>query len=229
MNKETPSITIKAIAAQNALFLTVLGSAGLLLSALLANFLWHDFRLPIVFVLLMSFVTLLIGLFKHFEPPISFDLSPEGMIYYHRYGQWQVSWDNVMIIDQPKVTEGLETKELSYIGIKLRDADALAKTVSRRMANHMLQEQRDLYYLGCQLDGIDLFDRQINVKPFKIASGEKIIGPIGAWLHRIEMLRRIYGYDLYIPLNACDRSPQAFIELLKQCKASSNNYLPDST
>jgi hypothetical protein len=224
MQQQAPNISIKAIARQNALFLTVLGSGGLLLSILLANFWWDSYRLNIVFISLLSFITLLIGLFKHFEPLNSFDLTPNGMIYYHRHGRWEVTWDNVMIIAQPSVTQGVESKELSYIGIKLRNTDVLAKVISRRMANNLLQEQRDLYFLGCQLEDINLFNRQINDQPYKMANGEKIIGPIGAWLHRVDMLRKIFGYDLYIPIDACDREPKAFVELLLQCKSAAANY-----
>ena len=224
MDHQESNIAIKAIARQNAMFLTVLGCSGLLLSVLVASFWWDSYRLNIVLISLVSFNTLLIGLFKHFEPLNSFDLSPRGMVYHHRYGSWQISWDNVMIIEQPKVTQGIESKELSYIGIKLHDTDVLAKVISRRMANHLLQEQRDLYFLGCQLEDISLFNRQINDQPYKTTTGEKIIGPIGAWLHRVAMLRKTFGYDLYIPIDACDRDPQAFVELLLQCKTSALNY-----
>lgn len=224
MNQESPNITIKAIARQNALTLTVSGCVGLLLCLLAANFFWAEFKLNIIFVFLLSLITLLVGLFKHFEPQNSFSLTPDGITYFHRRGHWQVQWHNVMIIDQPSVTKGLESQPLAYIGIKLRDAEVLAKEVSRRMANQLLQEQRDLYFLGCQLKGISLLERQINDAPFKTTNGEKIIGPVGAWLHRTQMLRETFGYDLFIPLNACDREPQAFVDLLKQCKAAADNY-----
>jgi hypothetical protein len=224
MSTESPNITIKAIARQNALTMMIFGACGLLLCILAASFWWHDYRLNIVMFFLMSLVALIIGLFKHFEPDNSFELTPEGMVYFHRRGSWQVSWDNVMIIEQPKVTQGVEAKPLSYIGIKLRDSQVLAKIVSRRLANQLLQEQRDLYFLGCQLEGISLLERQINDSPFKMANGEKVIGPIGAWLHRTEMLRRNFGYDLFIPLDACDREPDAFVTLLKECKEASIGY-----
>lgn len=224
MEQNKPNISIKALSRQNAMTLTVSGVAGMALCAVAAGFWWHDYRLNIVFLFLVSFVTMALGLFKHFEPPNSFELTPDLMVYCHRYGNLPVSWDNMMIIDQPRVTEGAESKELAYIGFKLKDADVLAKSISRRMANHLLQEQRDLYFLACQLENISLFERQINDKPYKTAQGEQIIGPIGAWLHRMVMLRRVFGYDLMIPLNACDREPQAFIDLLKQCKASSADY-----
>lgn len=224
MNETSPHITIKAIARQNALSLTVFGCAGLLLCLLAANFWWDSYRLNLVFFSLLSFITLLIGVFKRFEPENSFELTPSGMVYYHRRGSWKVSWDNAMIIDQPKVTQGVETKKLNYIGIKLRDPQVMVNSVSRRMANQLLQEQRDLYFLGCQLEGISILERQINDSPYKTATGEKIIGPLGAWMHRITMLRKVFGYDLYIPLDACDREPQEFVALLKECKQAAENY-----
>jgi hypothetical protein len=224
MNENAPHITIKAIARQNVVTLVVSGCVGILLCALAANFFWQDYRLNILLVFLFCLVCVIIGLFKHFEPINSFELTPNGLSYFHRYGHLHIDWHNVMIIDQPKVTEGVEAKELSYIGIKLRDSDVLAKMVSRRFANNMLQEQRDLYFLACQLENISLLTQQINDKPFKLGCGKKIIGPIGAWMHRTEMLRSTFGYDVFIPLNACDRPPEAFITLLKQCKTASDDY-----
>ncbi|MCJ8270192.1 MAG: DUF2982 domain-containing protein, partial [Psychrosphaera sp.] len=144
MSTESPNITIKAIARQNAQPMMIFGACGLLLCTLAASFWWHDYRLNIVLFFLISLVTLIIGLFKHFEPENSFELTPSGMVYFHRRGSWQVSWDNVMIIEQPKLTEGVETKALSYIGIKLRDSQVLAKVISRRLANQLLQEHRAL-------------------------------------------------------------------------------------
>lgn len=208
--------------------LTIFGIVGMALCAVAASFWWADFRLNIVFIFLASFVTMIVGLFKHFEPQNSFELTPQGMVYCHRYGDLTVEWDNIMIIEQPRVTEGVESKELAYIGFKLKDAEKLAEVVTRRLANNLLQEQRDLYFLACQLENISLFERQINDSPYKTKTGEKLIGPIGAWMHRMEMTRRVYGFDLFIPINACDREPQAFIDLLKQCKASSKDYVADS-
>lgn len=132
-----------------------------------------------------------------------------------------------MRIALPKITEGIETKELPYIGIKLKDSEVLAK-LPRRLANGLLLEQRDLYFLACQLEDIGFFDRQINDSPFKLANKDKVIGPVGAFLHRTAMLRKTFGFDVFIPTNACDREPQAFIELLKQCQNSAGDYVEDS-
>ncbi len=219
-----PSIYVKAVARQNAMSLMIGGVVGMSACALAAGFLWQDHRLNIIFLFLASFVTLLMGLFKHFEPINSFELTPECLTYCHRYGELKIPWGNIMIIDQPRVTEGVESKELAYIGLKLKDVETLRETLSRRLANNLLQEQRDLYFLACQLENIGLFERQINDTPFKMSNGDKVIGPIGAWFYRMEMTRRVYGYDLFIPTNACDREPQAFIALLKECKSASNDY-----
>lgn len=229
MTEQNPNITIKALARQNVVTLITSGAVGMLLCALVANFFWHDYRLQIVMIFMVSVVSLIIGLFKHFEPENSFELTPQGMKYIHRYGEWQLDWENIMIIDQPSITEGVETKALAYIGIKLHDTQVLAKLLSRRMANNMLQEQRDLYFLACQVENIGLFERQINDKPYKLDDGEKVIGPIGAYLHRCDMLRKSFGYDVYIPINALDRPPEEFVALLKQCKASAKGYQQEST
>lgn len=224
MSDSSDVITIKAIARHNVQTLLVSGVFGMALSALVANFFWHDYRMQIVLVFLVSFVCLLVGIFKHFEPQNSFELRPEQFSYCHRYGHLNLAWDNMMRIDIPKVTEGVETKALPYIGIKLKDSEVLAK-LPRRLANNLLLEQRDLYFLACQIENLGLFDRQINDSPFKLANKNKVIGPVGAFLHRCEMLRKTFGYDVFIPVNACDREPEAFIELLKQCQSSADGHV----
>lgn len=225
MTEESEQITIKAVARKNALFLTVVGAVGLLFSILLTNFWWDSMRLVLVLLLLVSFLVMLVGLFKHLEPDNSFVLTPSRLQHFHRHGNWQVSWDNIMIIDQPKVTQGVESKELNYIGIKLRDINMISQAISPRLANRLLHEQRDLHILRCQLAGVSLFEGLLNDTPYKVAKGKKITGPVGAWLHRTKQLREAFGYDLYIPLNSCDRSAGEFIGLLKQCKEAAGDYV----
>jgi hypothetical protein len=140
--EQAPEIIIKAVARKNALFLTVLGSAGLLLCGLLANFWWVELRLVLVLLVLVSFLVMLVGIFKYFEPHDSFVLTPCVLQHFHRYGSWQVDWQNIQIISQPRVTQGIESKELNYIGIKLADPDLLSQAISRRLANRLLQPRR---------------------------------------------------------------------------------------
>ncbi len=226
MYEAAPEIAIKAVARKNALFLTVVGCAGLLVCMLAANFWWDSLRLVLVLLILVSFLVMLLGIFKHFEPEDSFVLTPQLMLHRHRHGQWQIDWDNIMIIAQPRVTQGIEAKDLNYIGIKLRDLDLLSKAISPRLANRLLHEQRDLHVLSCQLASTSVFEGLLNDSPYKTAQGQKVIGPVAAWLHRTKLLREAFGYDLYIPLNACDRPPHEFIALLKQCKEASIDYKP---
>jgi hypothetical protein len=219
-----PEIMIAAVARKNALFLTVLGACGLVLCLLAANFWWDSLRLVLVLLSLVSLLTMMLGIFKHFEPHHSFVLSPSALQHFHRHGNWQVQWENIQIIDQPRVTQGIESKELAYIGIKLRNIDAISQTISIRLANRLLHEQRDLHILRCQLASVSLFEGLLNDNPYKTGDGKKVTGPVAAWLHRTKQLREAFGYDLYIPLNACDRTPDEFIGLLKQCKATASRY-----
>jgi hypothetical protein len=222
--QQPPEIAIKAAARKNAQFLTVLGAAGLLICMLAANFWWDSARLVLVLLILVSFLVMLVGVFKHFEPQDSFILSPSALQHFHRHGNWLVNWDNIMLIAQPKVTVGIESKELNYIGIKLRDLSLLSGAISPRLANRLLHEQRDLHVLRCKQTGVSVFEGILNDNPYKTTAGKKVTGPVAAWLHRTEQLREALGYDLYIPLNASDRSPDEFIALLKQCKAAAGDY-----
>lgn len=217
MQETAPVITIKAIARHHAKTLMVNGLLGLILSGLLANFFWWDFRLHLVLLLLVSLILLIIGAFKHFEPVNSFELTPQYLCYFHRYGACQLAWDNIQRIDIPVVTQGIEAKPLAYIGIRLKNPEVLAQ-LPRRLANNLLSEQRDLYFLACQLNHIGLLERQINDQPFRLSNKQLVIGPVGAFLHRSTMLAKTFGYELFIPFNACDREPQKFLELLKQCQ-----------
>src|SRR5690554_1690969 len=62
---------------------------------------------------------------KLFEPEVSMELTPETIRYLHTRGSWQVTWQQLVRFDVPRVHRGLELESLPYIGFRLRDVEPL--------------------------------------------------------------------------------------------------------
>ncbi len=220
MKENIPEILIKSKARRNKYTTTMLGSVLCLLSWLAANTLWQAYQLQLIFISLIGLLLIVIGLFKYFEPRFCLSLTPEKINYYHRHGQWSIHWDNIQIIHQPKFNSQNDSGTIPYIGIKLRNLDASSNMITPRLANHLIHEQNPLLVLAAQLNEIDAENTQINFSTYKTQDGSEVTGPIAAWLHQTCVLRKLYGCDLYIPVNNFMQSPEQMLTLLKRCQQS---------
>tara|TARA_B110000881_G_scaffold178970_1_gene164459 strand:- start:69 stop:752 length:684 start_codon:yes stop_codon:yes gene_type:complete len=224
MPTELPSIDIKAKANHHAWFLFLLGSLLLLITLITSNFFWQEYRFILIFTFLLAIVIIFTALLKHFEPKISFHLTPEKITYHHRHGCWQLTWCQIQSINNISEIQGLERLELPYLGIRLDNIALLAEQISPRLANRLIHEQRPLMTFAVMNQLLSLEQVQLNFEPYVLPSGLMIKGPIAAFLHHTETLKTAYGYHLYIPDTAVDRELSDFILLLKRCKLASVNY-----
>lgn len=218
-----PEIHIKAQAKNNAYSLILIGIMSMLFVLFIASFYWLQAKFVLIFLLLISFVIIFIGIAKALEPITSLVLVPQYLRYQHKYGYWQLSWQDIAHIDQVSESVWLETIKLPYVGLRLHQFDAIIDNISPRLASRLIHEHRPLIHFCIQHKLITFEEGIINFTPFKI--NKRIIkGPKAAFLHQMAVLKSALGYHLYLPESALDRKCSDFITLLKDCQQGSKNY-----
>lgn len=222
---QQPSISIKPIAKRNGVFLCTTGLLLILTVLYFAQYYWPLFRLPCIFVIMVSLVMILVGMVKLLEPTVSLYLTPNKIIYNHRYGHWQLNWPDIQLINLVSEVAGLERENLPYIGIRLVNIDKIANNISVRLANRLIHQQKGLIVYGVMHQLMTIEQGQINFTPFILSNGESVQGPIAAFLHQSKQLSRAFGYHLFLPVDSLDRDINEFADLLKNCKTASSTYL----
>jgi hypothetical protein len=196
-----------------------------MLTLVLSQHYWRQFHLVLTFIYLAELVVFITGLAKYFQPQFSLTLTPSYLKYQHRYGQWQLSWQDIQRISLMNETLGVNPLQLPFIGIRLTAIATLATSISPRLANRLIHEQRPLLAMAIRLRLITLEQSQLNFSPFILANGEIIKGPLAAFLHHSSILHNALGYHLFIPESALDRQLNEFCVLLNQCKQSARHYI----
>jgi len=180
---------------------------------------------PAAFGLLFiaSAVLIFLGSAKFFEPTCSLLITPTFIRHYHRRGEWQINWDNVVRFDIPRVHRGLELEELPYIGFRLNDIEPLLEQITTRFAVYLLSEQRHLLIVALRHERPDLRDYSPYFEipdRFQAESGTLYKGVQAMFATRCGHFRELLGYDLFIPASALDRSPDDFLRWLKQLQST---------
>ena len=207
---------------RNRLFLLCLGCLSLFCCVLLNMMFWQEYKIQLILLMSASFILLLLGSLKYLEPEISYLITPETISYHHRDGQWQLPWQDIMRIGDINTEVNGEYLQLPYIGIKLNTLENIAKSISPRLANKLLHEQKELIYLAIKKHEIKLKNGLINFEPYQL-NELTYKGPVAAWLYRTEQLFAAYGYHIYLPDSSCDRGLQEFLNLLRQCQDYSHS------
>ncbi|WP_275975063.1 DUF2982 domain-containing protein [Shewanella gaetbuli] len=216
----TNVVTIEPQTKRNAATLTTLGAAGLLLSLLLFIKFSHLFAFSLV-MFGFALVSLLLGIAKLNEPSISLKLTSEGLCYFHRRGQYKVSWDNIVRIDNARVTQNMALIELPYLGLKLKQMNPVLDAISPRLATGLLTEQRPLLMTAATHDeDLKSLEKYLGAEfePF-ISHGERYRGVLAMFGRRSETLAENLGYHLYISHDAIDRPAEEIVALLRQWQA----------
>lgn len=224
MTTPPPFINIKAKANQHSVFLILLAVVIFIITLIVSQYYWRSYRLVLIFIYLLTLVIMFTGLLKRSEPSVSFQLTPQRILYHHRHGNWTLNWQQIQNINTIKEVVGLTTVTLPYVGIQLKSVDVLAEQISPRLANRLIHEQRPLLSFSVKQHLLSLEETQLNFNPFILESGKIIKGPLAAFLHHCQILNKGLGYHLYIDESSTDREIDAFCQLLKQCQHYCANY-----
>lgn len=177
-----------------------------------------------------SAIFMLLGVGKLIEPPVSLVITPDTIEFLHRRGQWQISWDNIVRYDIPRVSRLMDLEDAPFLGFRLRDPEQVLQTISPRLASGLLFEQRQLLNLALRHERPDENDysEYFDIKDQYVgASGKVYRGLIASFAVRMEQLRELLGYDLYVSATALDRDIYEFKAHLHQLQASRNDTTLD--
>ncbi|MEW9797349.1 DUF2982 domain-containing protein [Alteromonas sp. CYL-A6] len=216
-------IFIRATSKRNGLTSLVIGVVGLLFSALWLSLAPDWLFLAGVFMTSASIVALLIGYFKLREPEHSIAISPQSIGYFHRLGRWEIHWDNLLRVDCPRVRRGLDHVELETVGFRIKDYGPFLKSVSPRLATHLLMEQRPLLFQNTDDNcptGSCYEQSMFDDRHFTLPDGDVLTGIKAMLGHRMTQLREKLGLDIFISASELDRSPPDFVALVRECKAA---------
>ncbi len=223
---ESEPIFIRASAKRNGITSVVIGLAGLVLSAAWLALAPDWLFLAGVFLTSASIVALLIGWFKLREPDHSIEISPQAIHYHHRLGNWHLDWDNVQRIDCPRVRKGLDHVDLEAIGFRIKDYTPFLRSVSPRLATHLLMEQRPLLFQNDDANcpsGSCYSETMFDDKQFTLSDGEVVTGIKAMLANRMTQLRSRLGFDVFISSSELDRTPAEFSALMRQCQTARMN------
>lgn len=215
-NSAEKIIKITPKSKRNRLFLFSLGCLLLFCCLLLTELFWQKYTMQLMLLILASFILVLLAVLKYLEPQTSYRITPKGIIYTHRSGRWQLPWQDIIRIGDIHIEVNGEYLQLPYLGIKLNNLENIASSISPRLANKLLHEQKELIFLAVKTQQIKLKSGLINFEPYQL-NGVTYKGPVAAWLYRSEQLATAYGYHLYLPESSFDRDLPGFLNLLKQC------------
>ena len=126
--KENQSIFIRANAKKNSLTSLIVGVVALILAILMFRILPENFNLLAIFTTTGAIIALLLGYLKAREPEHSLEISREQIDYQHRSGSWKLTWQNVQRIDVPRITSGVEQKQLTLVGIRIKEYGPILET-----------------------------------------------------------------------------------------------------
>jgi len=215
-------IRIRANAKKNSLTSVIVGLSALLLAILMFKLLPANYTLPAIFITSLAIVALLLGFLKLREPEHSLSISKQQIDYQHRTGCWQLDWNNVQRIDVPRLTQGLEQKQLTLVGIRIKDYGPVLANISPRLMTHLLMEQRPLLLQSGNdcTSGTCYGDDLLEDDFYKDKNGAVYKGVQGMFAHRMQKLRDRLGYDLYINSAELDRPVDEFASLLRSCHRS---------
>ena len=179
-----------------------------------------------------ALILLGVGFAKHIEPETSLEITPNHISYRHRKGSWKLAWESILRFDIPHYRRGLEHREMPYIGFRLNDIDAVLRDISPRLAVYLMLEQRSILVAALRSERPDDTDFTEFFDPpstWSSAAGIEYNGILAAFAHRMQHLRTLLGYDLFIPETALDRPLHEFKAHLVALQTTRHQFKQGST
>lgn len=173
-----------------------------------------------------SGILMLLGIGKLIEPPVSLVITPEGIRYLHRRGQWRIQWENIIRYDVPRVNRVMELEDAPFLGFRLHRVEEVLDNISPRLASALLFEQRQLMTMALRHQAPDEGDYTPYFDipdSYTTPNGTVYRGLIGVFGKRMSQMRDLLGYDLYVSANALDRDIYDFKGHLQKLQASRND------
>lgn len=152
-------------------------------------------------------------------PAIAFTFAKDHFVFHHKSGDLRVAYENIVRVDVVSITQGLERRQIGYIGIKLRAPELMYEEIPLRLASRLLIEQKDLQVRAgkeqCSTGRCDI-DTIVDQVEWRSKSGLIMTGVAGMFANRSEVLNRQLGFHFYISEQAFDMQSVKAVQIIRE-------------
>ncbi|MFM2482674.1 DUF2982 domain-containing protein [Celerinatantimonas sp. YJH-8] len=204
---------------QNGSFFILSGIITALVSLLLLYIFGTKlFSIAASFMIILAYIGLRIGFSKIVQPYYGVVVCHDHLQFHHSYGGWSLQWSQIQRIGIPYVGRGFERRELGYIGLRIVDYQSILETISPRLCAHLLTEQRSALLAALRADcsNINSVSDQLLEDDYFVTQGKTYHGLLAMFGQRMEKLRQLTGYDLFIDQGVIDEPCEQFLPLIRQ-------------
>lgn len=167
-----------------------------------------------VILFLLQGVALYVGARKLIAPVICLEASEQGFTYIHAVGEYHIPWQQISRIGMATI----DGRDSGYIGIRLQDYQQFLQQMPLRLAVRLLVEQRELLLVGMRHNcpsGQCPSDMLIETGDFQVPN-QTFRGVQAMFAHRMQHLRTLWSYDLFILADFLDWQPVQLCLYLNQ-------------
>lgn len=211
------TIKIRPTSNNHGLFLILTGSLFFLITLIVSQWYWHQFRLVFIALFMIFSVVIFTGILKKHQPEFSIKLTKNKFMFIHQYGSWEMPWEEIAYISPVSSVSGVQRDDLPYVGVRLKNVQVLENKIEHRLANKLIHEQRPLLIWALSHELISLEQSLINFDTYSGLNGT-IKGPQAAFLHQTNELKQAFGFHLFIHKSALDRELSEFCQLVNTCQ-----------
>lgn len=155
---------------------------------------------------------------------LSFSLTFMHIQHHSLKGGWVLKWKNIRSIGIPTISREGWHQPVPWVGIQIKDYDALLESISLRMVSHIIMTQRALlvtaYRRSDATPSSAIEDMMFDDKPYLGENGVVYKGLLAMLANRMQYMREILGYDLFISDDLLDRPVEEFVGLTRKYLAA---------
>ncbi|SNY46391.1 Protein of unknown function [Arsukibacterium tuosuense] len=195
----------------------LLSGAGALLGLVLFTVLFAgQFSLWLAIAYIAAAMAIFLGFAKLAEPRHFLKCDEQGVHYYHRYGSWLLPWNSFMYCAVPQ----LEQHDLSFIGFKVTDYDAVLQPLRLRLAVRLMTEQRPLFISavkqGCATG--QCASELLAEKDTFATENQQYSGIKAVFGQRMLRLAQASGFDLFVPSSLTAEQTSALCQQINRAR-----------
>lgn len=143
---------------------------------------------------------------------LGFSLTQTHMQQHCIRGGWVLAWKDIEKIDICYYQIQSWQTDIPWVGVKIKTPTVLLSQINQRLMAQMILHQRQLLYLGLKQAGrLDEFqDLLLKDTPITEA-GQTYKGLQAMFLHRMRILRQVWGYDIFISAADIPLDKESFV------------------
>ncbi|WP_214000674.1 DUF2982 domain-containing protein [Arsukibacterium sp.] len=195
----------------------LLSGAGALLGLVLFTVLFAgQFNLWLALAYIAAVMAIFLGFAKLAEPRHFLKCDEQGVHYHHRYGSWLLPWSSFMYCAVPQ----LEQQDLSFIGFKVTNYDAVLQPLRLRLAVRLMTEQRPLFISavkqGCTTG--QCASELLAEKDTFATENQQYTGIKAVFGQRMQRLAQASGFDLFVPSSLSAEQTTALCQQINKAR-----------